>query len=183
MGFIRTAVAAQGTDPAKFMTFGQDEEKVTGIGSAYFPIIINSVTFDGWVVIGLLGIMSLISWMIMIGKVTAIRAALKANARFMKSFQELGADLVRLIGSKETVSRWSKDKALQNSPLLRVFLIGVEEIRKRTTTKRPLTSENLTVIRTSLEKGLVYENQRLMNRMVLLTIAISGGPSWGCWAR
>ncbi len=98
LGYIRTAVAAQGTDPAKFLTFGQDEEKVTGIGSAYFPIIINSVTFDGWMVIGVLGVMSLISWMIMIGKVTAIRAAYKGKRSVPKSFQELGEDLVRLIG-------------------------------------------------------------------------------------
>jgi biopolymer transport protein ExbB len=42
-----------------------------------------------------------------------------------------------------------------------------------------LTAEGLEAVRASLDGGLVREHQKLTRRMVLLTIAISGGPFLG----
>ena len=67
----------------------------------------------------------------------------------------------------------------RESPLYRIFQGGTEEIRKRSDGTRPLHAESIEAIRATLDAGLVRENQRLNSSMVLLTIAISGGPFLG----
>jgi biopolymer transport protein ExbB len=176
-GFILTAAVSQGTDPGKFLVAGQDEESGSW-SSGYFAIIVKSVTLDGWVVIGLLAIMSFVSWLVMINKASYLRSVEKANDKFSERFRHLKADLSHLV-SGNGVSSLDEEKVLRNSPLYRVYQIGAEEIRKRTQARRPLSAEAIEAIRASLDAGLVRENQKLTQRMVLLTIAISGGPFLG----
>ena len=71
-----------------------------------------------------------------------------------------------------------------NSPLFRIYHIGVEEIRHRLAadqagTYKVLSARSIQAIRASLDGGLVRETQALNRNMVLLTIAISGGPFLG----
>ncbi|MBY9051525.1 hypothetical protein K7462_30050, partial [Pseudomonas fluorescens] len=61
-GFIKLGAIGQGPDQAKLMAFSVDEENAGWFSGGYFGVILRSVTLDGWVVIGLLGIMALISW-------------------------------------------------------------------------------------------------------------------------
>ena len=66
----------------------------------------------------------------------------------------------------------------------RLYHIAVEELRNRansgkTIRGRALSAEALASIRASLDSGLVREMQKLNRLMVLLTIAISGGPFLG----
>jgi biopolymer transport protein ExbB len=67
------------------------------------------------------------------------------------------------------------------SSLYRIYHIGAEEIRLRFADggERALSAESIEAIRAGLDAGLVRENQRLNRLMVLLTIAISGGPFLG----
>ncbi len=176
-GFIQASAISQGTDPGKFLVAGQDEESGSS-GGGYLTIIVKSVTFDGWVVIGLLAIMAAVSWMVMAGKASYLGAVERANDRFSEQFRHLGADLAQLVATNGA-SPLSDEKLLRNSPLCRIFQIGAEEIRKRTRSARPITAEAIEAVRASLDAGLVRENQRLTRRMVLLTIAISGGPFLG----
>ncbi len=176
-GFIQASAISQGTDPAKFLAAGQDEE-TSGMGSGYVTIIVRSVTLDGWVVIGLLGVMAVVSWMVIVGKASYLGAVEKADDRFTEQFRHLSADLVQAVAGNGS-SPLKDEKALRNSPLYRIFEIGAEEIRKRTGAGRALSGEAIASIRASLDAGLVREHQRLSRRMVLLTIAISGGPFLG----
>ena len=173
-GFIQAAVASQGTDPGKFLAAGQDEESGS-FSSGYFAIILKSVTLDGWVVIGLLAVMSFISLLVMASKASYLGAVERANHLFTERFQRL-ADLSRAVAD---ASPLGDEKAIANSPLYRIFRIAVSEIRKRTHSRRWLSAEAIEAIRATLGAGLVRENQRLSRRMVLLTIAISGGPFLG----
>jgi biopolymer transport protein ExbB len=177
LGFLRASAISQGLDAAKLLVFGQDEESA-GWSSGYFAIILRSVTLDGWVVIVLLAFMSMLSWMVMVSKAVLIGAVVKANECFLERFHENSGDLVGLFGSKveETLGG---EKELSASPLLRIFWVAAEEIQKRTSTTTRFTQENLTAIRASLDTALMHQNQRLSQRMVLLTIAISGGPFLG----
>src|SRR5262249_24329804 len=61
----------------------------------------------------------------------------------------------------------------------RIFQGGAEEIRKRTDGTRPLHAEAIEAIRSGLHAELLRANQQLNRHMVLLTIAISGGPFLG----
>src|SRR6202008_1767456 len=63
-GFIKFAAIDQGTDPSKLVTFPVDEETASWL-SGYFAVILKSVTLDGWVVIGILLIMAVVSWIVM----------------------------------------------------------------------------------------------------------------------
>ncbi len=172
-GFIQTAFAAQGTDPGKFLVAGQDEE--TGGGSGYFGILLRSVTIDGWVVIALLAVMSLVSWLVMFDKAAYLRAVERANDRFVQRFRAASGDLAEVV----TAGPLGDEKALRDSPLHRMFQVGTQEIRRRTERRQRLSAESIEAIRASLDATLIREHQKLTSRMVLLTIAISGGPFLG----
>src|SRR5262249_23073059 len=57
--------------------------------------------------------------------------------------------------------------------------VGASEIRSRTDGTRPLHADAIEAIRASMEAVALRETQRLNKGMVLLTIAISGGPFLG----
>jgi len=173
-GYIQVLAVSEGTDPAKFAAAGQDEEG-SSWSSGYFAIIIRSVTLDGWVVIGLLAVMSFVSLTVMVSKAAYLSAVEMADARFQAKFEKL-ADLS---WSVERDAPLGDERPFRASPLHRLFRISVMEIRKRTRVRRHLSAEAIEAIRATLAAGLVRENQRLSQRMVLLTIAISGGPFLG----
>jgi biopolymer transport protein ExbB len=175
-GFIQIAALAQGADPGKLLIAGQDEESGGGGGGGYFAVIIKSVTPDGWVVIALLAIMAVVSWLVMVSKASYLSAIERANDRFLEQFHRASSDLVQLVRSGETLGA---EKHLRHSPLRRLFQIAADEIKKRSDGEQPLSAEAIEAVRASLDAGLVRENQTLTKRMVLLTIAISGGPFLG----
>jgi biopolymer transport protein ExbB len=176
-GFIQLAAISQGTDPGKLIVAGQEEE-TGGSGGGYFSILIKSVTLDGWIVIGVLAVMLVVSWMVMIGKASFLSAVERANAQFLERFHRESADLAGLVDTGDG-GALGDPKALEASPLYKMYGICAEEVRKRTGTGKPLRAESIEAIRASLDAGQVRENQRLSKNLVLLTIAISGGPFLG----
>jgi biopolymer transport protein ExbB len=191
VGALKFAALSQGGDPAaKLLTIGGDEETASWI-SGYFAVILRSVTLDGWVVIGLLMIMAIISWVVMADKAAYLGRLGKANEQFLRNFRHVAADLTILDrGDAEDIkSMGGKIKAadlktMQNSSLYRIYHIGAEELRHRFAGNdgpRPktLSPQSIAAIRASLDTGLVREMQRLNRLMVILTIAISGGPFLG----
>jgi biopolymer transport protein ExbB len=188
-GFIKFAAINQGTDPAKLIAFSVDEETASWL-SGYFAVILKSVTLDGWVVIGILLIMAALSWVVMMDRIAYLGRQARANARFMQSFREADADLSfldrgdagqvatlggRLINGDTEIAR--------SSSLYRIYIIGATEIRRRfgkSGASFPvLSATSIAAIRASLDGGVVKEMQGLNRLMVVLTIAISGGPFLG----
>ncbi len=191
--FVKLAFATQGTDgPGKVVIVGEDEQHKSWLNvfkTGYVGVIIGSLTIDGWVVIGVLAIMSLGSWVVMIGKAKYVNRVGKANERFLESWSHVANDLsvidsedadhARSMGGRE---QGENGGLLHASPLYRIYHIGVEEIRHRVAgdaSAKVLTARSIQAIRAALDGGLVRENQRLNSSMVLLTIAISGGPFLG----
>jgi biopolymer transport protein ExbB len=188
-GFIKFAAVGQGLDPAKLVAFSVDEETASWL-SGYFAVILKSVTLDGWVVIGILMILAVVSWIVMYDRASYLNRQAKANARFMKSFRELADDLTMLDqGDADDVSTLggrideADAKMMQASSLYRIYHIGALEIRHRFDGKGKsvpvLSAASIAAIRASLDSGSVKEMQRLNRLMVVLTIAISGGPFLG----
>jgi biopolymer transport protein ExbB len=189
VGFVKFAAIGQGPDQAKLISFSVDEETASWL-SGYFAVILKSVTLDGWVVIGILMIMAAISWVVMLDRASYLNRQAKANARFMTSFREIAADLTVLDrGGVEDIASLggrisAKDaKLMRASSLYRIYHLGASEIRKRfgNTDKRftVLSATSIAAIRATLDSGYVKETQRLNRLMVMLTIAISGGPFLG----
>jgi biopolymer transport protein ExbD len=191
-GFIKFAAAHQGGEKAaKVIVFGDDEQPKSWLSflkTGYIGVIVNSLTVDGWVVIGLLAVMALISWCVMIGKALYLGRVGKGNEQFLHAWRRVATDLsvlddgdgskAKSLGGTDAAAQ----RAMHGSPLFRVYHIGVEEIRHRLAADRSskvLSARSIQAIRAALDGGLVRETHRLSGQMVLLTIAISGGPFLG----
>jgi biopolymer transport protein ExbB len=199
-GFIKLAAIEQGGDDraAKLLVLGADEQRknwLSWLSTGYFGIIFKSLSVDGWVVIGLLGIMACISWFVMITKISYLNGISKGNAVFMKEWRHIAADLTVLDDgdaekAKSLGGRVDKagQKAMRTASVYRIYHIGVEEIRHRLAVdtgasapdgRKGLSGRSIQAIRASLDGGLVRETQKINKLIVLLTICISGGPFLG----
>jgi biopolymer transport protein ExbB len=174
---MRSDAMSQGAESA-LIQYGEDEKK-SGFGFGYFGIIVKSVTADAWGVIGLLLVMALISWIVMWQKARYVGLVTSANDRFSERFSNLGADMLALAGegSEQAAAR----RELADSPLFRLYETGAREVWRRRDEHGQvvIASESIEAIRAAMDSTLVRENQRLSKSMVLLTIAISGGPFLG----
>src|SRR5579864_1864727 len=133
-GFIKAAAISQGTDPGKFIAYGVDEETSSWL-SGYFAVILRAVTIDGWVVIGILMMMAVVSWFVMVRKAAYLGRQAKGNASFMRNFRDLTADLTALDrGDGEAKQSSGKLSAadrrmIRDSSLYRIYRVGANEIR------------------------------------------------------
>jgi len=200
-GFLKFAASEQGPDAgAKILSAGEDEQQSSLFGflkKGYVGVILGSLTPDGWAVICLLGVMFIISWSVMISKAVYLNRVVKANEEFIREWRKASADLsvigeapqsaapapaVKSGGAKPPVGRRS---ATRNSPLYHIYRLGLEEIQNRLAAEsrgggpKGISARSIEAIRASLDGGFVRESQRLSSNMVLLTIAISGGPFLG----
>ena len=193
-GFIKFAALSQGGGDraVKLVALGDDEQPTnwfSWLKTGYFGVIISSLTVDGWVVIGILMVMSAISWVVMINKVTYLNGISRGNALFLREWKHVATDLTVLDDASADHAKSlggrvdaAGQKAMRSSSVYRIYHIGAEEIRLRRnaeTGKKALSSRSIQAIRASLDGGLVRETQKLNRLIVLLTIAISGGPFLG----
>jgi biopolymer transport protein ExbB len=192
--WIKLAAKGQGPD-SQLLAFGQDEAPGSEGGNSYFGTILHSVTLDGWVVIGILMVMAVISWLVMALKAVVISKAEKANKTFLHDYRQLAITETGKLDANDTdedadisdspllTSMMGKHDHFQDSPLYQIYHTGVQEIKRRfgnaEVGKQSLTPQAIVAIRASMDATLVRENQKLNSLMVLLTIAISGGPFLG----
>ena len=188
-GFIKLAAIGQGPEQAKLVSFSVDEETASWF-SGYFAVILRSVTIDGWVVIGVLAIMAVISWVVMFDRVSYLNRVARGNRAFLKHFRETATDFATLLqlDRAETDASFGgkvatkQRKSILTAPLYRLFNLGAQEIRRRFRGNgghHTLSPQAIESIRAVLDSGFVQETQRLNRLMVMLTIAISGGPFLG----
>lgn len=173
---IAANALTQGAE-SKLAAYGEDEKK-SGFGFGYFGIIVKSVTVDAWVVIGLLAIMAIISWLVMWQRGSYVSQVTNANERFLHRYRELGSNLLGLSGKHASPAI---KQELARSSLYRLYETGAKEVwRRRDEDGRlVIASESIEAIRAVMDSTLVRENQALSRSMVMLTIAISGGPFLG----
>ncbi|MDB5804016.1 MAG: hypothetical protein JWN73_1338 [Betaproteobacteria bacterium] len=186
-------VAASGADGGKLVVIAAEGEGGEGGSTSYFAILLGAVTLDGWVVIGFLGIMMVVSVAVMVVKAILISRTDRSNGAFIEAFRKITGDITPLTEASalDALTR-------QNSSLYRLYDIGVGELKKRFAAPARgaaraaapaasglpaddwvLSPQSLEAIRASLNAGLIREMARLNSKMVLLTIAISGGPFLG----
>jgi biopolymer transport protein ExbB len=184
--WIRVAALSQGQEQ-RLVSYGPAEGGGAGSDEAsHMRILFGALTVDGWVVVGICILMSIISIWVMIDKAMFVQRASKENDRFKTSFEKLiaaiqpsGDDARARQAEKEAEARF------RNSQLFRLYAAGVHELRGRFASyakagKAPiLSSASLEAIRATVDARLVRETQRLNSRMVLLTISIAGGPFLG----
>lgn len=174
------AVQAALAQDGGLVVLGEDEAGEGGGEASHMGIILKSLTVDGWVAIGLLAIMLMIAIWVMYSKAVYISQVDKSNHRFMARFRELSTDLAMIDKAK------GLGEDFKHSSIYRIYHIGAVELAHRFedtdathTGGKSLSPQALDAIRASLDAGLVEEIQRMNKFMVLLTIAISGGPFIG----
>ena len=178
--YIKALAGSQSAD-TPMLSFADDAGG--GESTSYFAILLGAVTVDGWVIIGLLMVMAVISIYVMINKAMMLSVIGKANAAFLEAFKDKSVELLTP-GHKET-ALLSDDDRLKRSTIYHLYLTGLREVTHRFDAQiraglpNSLSAAGLDAIRASLDATLVRENQRLNSGIVLLTIAISGGPFLG----
>lgn len=178
--YIKALATSQQAD-SPLMAFSEDEGG--GESVSYFAILIGSVTIDGWVVIGLLAVMAVVSIYVMVSKSLLLSRANKSNTAFLELFKSQSGEL--LTPGHAAIAEAAGDKRFKGSSIYRLYSVGIEELQKRFDRQHAsagafrLTANGLDAIRASLDAAMVREGQRLNSGIVLLTIAISGGPFLG----
>jgi biopolymer transport protein ExbB len=192
-GFVQLAALGQGPDTgSKLVSLGADEQAPAGwVSGAFglFGVILKSVTIDGWVVIGVLGIMSVVSWYVMVTKLFYLLAVEKGNSQFLREWRHVASDLTVLDhGDPDKVLTLggrilpNGSRGMRRASLYRIYHIGAEEIAHRVASpasSRILSAQSIQAIRASLDSGYVRQNHALNGGLVFLTISIAGGPFMG----
>ena len=170
--WIKLAASSQGVDSQLLKIDESAGDEAEGEGETnYIAILINSLTLDAKVVIGILAVMFAISAYVMVQKARLVSATDKDNRKFLSRFQSAGNDLLNL----------DQGPQYPNSTLFKLYSAGLREIRKRETAGQELalSGASMDAIKAAIDADLVRETQRQNAGMVLLTIAISGGPFLG----
>ena len=169
--WLKLSASAQGMD-SQLLKIEESDDEEGGDGEPnYIAILISSLTIDAKVVIGILAIMFGISTWVMIKKAKLVSITDKDNALFLARFQNANNDLLSL----------DQGANYENSTLYRLYTAGLREIRKREQEgeKLSLSGASMDAIKAAIDADLVRETQKQNAGMVLLTIAISGGPFLG----
>jgi biopolymer transport protein ExbB len=188
--WFKLAAKTQGGE-GNIVGIGQAESSKSSGGSSYLAILLGAVTLDGWVVIGILMVMMIVSFAVMIGKSIFVVRTDNANQAFIAQFRKL-ADLTQLYQTPRSsvdktgrVRRQVAGGQFAGSSIYRIYHVGVDELQQRFQTYKErgqpltLTSQSIGAIKATIDAGLIKETHRLNKQMVLLTIAISGGPFLG----
>ena len=187
-GYIRALFASEGTQ-ANLVQFGKDESG-SSLSTGYIGIILSSVTLDGWVVIGILMVMAVISWWVMYDRSTYVNKVSRQNGAFLAAYKAADRDVVKfeqmMLGKSGTRPTKAQFRQLERASLYKLLAVTVDELEERYGRRTSgevnpfvLTPSTQHAIRASIDAALIRELQRLNSMMVLLTIAISGGPFIG----
>jgi biopolymer transport protein ExbB len=173
--WVKLGYAAQSADAklvASKTETSDNASEESGSGS-YFGILFKSLTPDAWVVIGILGVMFMIAVMVMISKGLYVSRTENANRRFLSHFRE-SRDVLK-------ISPEGGSGQFDDSSLYRLYRAGLVELTKRDAGRegRVLSGASLDAVKAAVDADSVREGYRLNAQMVLLTIAISGGPFLG----
>jgi len=149
-------------------------------GGGVISFIVSKLEPVDAVIIGLCMILLTAAIALMTAKVRYLNAADAANRQFYKRFHAMHEDLVPL-GDLDEISDKELRMLDKGSPIARLYEVGIEEveIRKQSLGARPLSGEAIEAMRAAITAQFVTENQKLDKLMVILTIAISGGPFIG----
>jgi biopolymer transport protein ExbB len=196
--WIKASARAQGMD-SNLVVYGPDGQKEGGSQASYFGTIAKNLTVDGWVVIGICMGMLVIALIIMVLKAIFLSRVERANARFLREFRRLSGDPTvldkpstssedqDLIATAPSMAELAKDQNKYGaSTLYRLYHHGVFELNKRIGGQtlsaqrvKTLSPQSMDAIRAAMDSSMTRLQQTLSSQMVLLTIAISGGPFLG----
>ena len=192
--WIKDSARSQAAE-GNLVLYGADGQKEGG-QTSYFGTIAKNLTPDSWAVIGICLGMLAVALLVMLFKAIFLSRVEAANSRFLRDFRRMSGDPTALDDKNEADDDLDEEPSMaqlageQNkygaSTLYRLYHHGVFELTKRTKNRgtsadRPknLSPQSIDAIRAAMDASMTRLQQTLSSRMVLLTIAISGGPFLG----
>ena len=188
--WIKLSFRSQSPD-FSVLGFGQDESNSSG-ESGHFMVIVQNVTVDGWVVIGLTLIMLVVAVIVMVTKTVVISRITKDNRTFLGKYrqldprklgdldQDVSAEDYELAESDLLTALVGKHDHFQSSTLYHLYHLAIHELKQlQGDLDQSVSPEAWNFLRVKLDSQIVTESQHLNKNMVLLTIAIAGGPFLG----
>ena len=179
--WLALSAASQGIE-GKLVQASLESGDTAEAGSqhGYMAILVKNLTTDAWAVILICGVMLLIAIYVMIAKTALVLRIDKANRGFLNRFRNAKRELLKL--GQEGQGAQHKE-----SSLYRLYSAGVRELNKRDIgthadeheDRKSISGASLNAIKAAVDADLVRESHKLNAQMVLLTIAIAGGPFLG----
>lgn len=180
--FVAFAANSQGRDAAVVQVSGEAQVAEEAGGHNYVSILFGALTLDAWIVIAILTAMLAIAIAVMVAKAGLLSRVERANDTFRQDFYRSSGEA----GLHDGLVNSDKLSWPEVSTLGRLFAVGREETRQRLAEGRrsardqfALAPQSVAAIRAAMDAQMAREGQRLNARLVLLTIAISGGPFLG----
>jgi biopolymer transport protein ExbB len=175
-GWVSASFAGQGPD-GKFLSVLEEESGAGEEGHTMqmMRIIANSVTVDGWLIIGLCTGMLAWATLVFVQKSRELRTIRSGNRLFLQQFNDLHDPLDLDISQED----------LEDSTLFRIYRAGHTQImgwaEKHGSDKKDvaLPSTAINIFRAAMERASSDETRKLNAWMIILTLSISGGPFWG----
>jgi biopolymer transport protein ExbB len=172
------AMAQSEGQASKLVAVSEGAERAEAGGSPFFFVLSKVHTIDAFI-IGLCLLLLALAIAVMVTKARYLSAADQANAAFMKRFAQMRDELLpldRIPGLSAAEKNY-----LMTSPVARLYEAGIEEreVLSSLSGGNPLSNEGIEAMRSAIDAQMVLENQKLDKWMVILTIAISGGPFLG----
>jgi biopolymer transport protein ExbB len=172
--WVKLAHAAQSSEAKLILAITQTEENAEagegGHEAGHFAILVENLTVDAWVVIIILGIMFVIATWVMYDKAVLVGRADKDNTKFLTGFRN-AQDVLAV-----------PTQGMKHSQLARLYNAGLRELQKRKVGQAgaaPLSGASIDAVKAAIDADLIRESHTLNSKIVLLTIAISGGPFLG----
>ncbi|MBI5924873.1 MAG: DUF2341 domain-containing protein [Aquabacterium sp.] len=171
--WVKFAHAAQSAEAKLVLAVTQTEGSADAEGggeAGHFAILVNNLTTDAWVVIIILAIMFVIAVWVMYDKAVLVGRADKDNSKFLAGFR----------GAKDVLT--VSTQSMKHSQLARLYEAGLRELKKRdvgSAGAAPLSGASIDAVKAAIDADLIRESHSLNSKIVLLTIAISGGPFLG----
>jgi biopolymer transport protein ExbB len=159
---------------AELVEFGADESRANRGGSAVFAMLrplMASIGPIGWAVIGVLGLLALLAFDAMISKQLLLTRAARCDQRFVE-LVERGADPIQPLDA-------AMGRTADHSALLRLASAARDELARLPEWEGTVPASFLDAVRSAMDAQLVEETNRLNDKMVWVTLAVSGGPFLG----
>ena len=171
--WLKASIASQGPE-GKMVRVESGEAAASD--ASYMKILVDNLPVDAVIVIALLGVMALVAIWVIINKAILITRAIKGNRDFVVRFRDLGDKAF----VSDQIPSGMKSGGYANSTLYPVFDQARAAMLKRLPGgKGKLESRSMLSIKAAVDTAVVGQNSKMNRWMVLLTIAISGGPFLG----
>ncbi len=172
---FQLAAASEGQG-ARLAVADTAEQVETGGGHGYLGVLFGAITFDAWVVIGILAIMLVLAMGTFVRKVRLVGRIENANENFLAAYE---ANTQRL-GDHDGLPTFDPGADASESTLGELYAIGRNEIAKRAKEGRAadgrfaLRPQSIAAIRSALDAQQVVHGQKLRQGLGLLTNPIGG---------